>query len=273
MANKQVSLTPEAIASLLERVAGGECSPTDALEQLKRLPFTDLGFARVDHHRELRSGAPEVIFAPGKSAQQIAEIVRTLIAGGHGVLVTRLDADQAAVLEGLFGREFAREPSAWRYCKKARIGRIDSARVDERPKGPVAVISAGTSDQAVAEEAAETLDFLGVEVQRYSDVGVAGIHRLLADAAEIADASVAVVVAGMEGALPSVVGGMVDLPVIAVPTSVGYGASFGGLAALLAMMNSCSSGVTVVNIDNGFGAAMAAALILRVAAKNEAWSF
>lgn len=271
-AAKRLSLTPEAVAALLERVASGECSSAEAFEQLKRLPFTDLGFARVDHHREMRSGAPEVVFAPGKSPEQIAEIARTLIDGGHGVLVTRLQSDQAEAIEGVLPRVLGRAAREWQYRERARIGRIGSAQSAGTRKGPVAVVSAGTSDQTVAEEAAETLDFLGVDVARYADVGVAGVHRLLADVEKISGAAVAVVVAGMEGALPSVVGGMFDFPVIAVPTSVGYGASFGGLAALLAMMNSCSAGVTVVNIDNGFGAAMAAALILRVAPR-EAWSF
>ena len=251
-------MTPAALRELLEALACGDTTVSSALEQLKGLPFRDLGFARIDNHRELRSAVPEVVFGEGKSAEQIIEIARTMIADGHGVLVTRLDADKAAALDSAI--------DGFTYHAQARTARRGFASAIET-RGLAAVVSAGTSDQSVAEEAAETLAFLGVGTLRIADVGVAGIHRLLASRDAIATASVAIVVAGMEGALPSVVGGLVDVPVIAVPTSIGYGASFGGLAALLAMMNSCAAGVTVVNIDNGFGAAVAAALVLRAAGR------
>ena len=253
-------MKPSAIHELLERVARGQLSADQATEALKGLPFTDLGFARVDGHRELRSGLPEVVFAEGKTAGQIIEIARTMLATGQAVLVTRLDADKAGELCGSL--------EGFTYNATARLARNGtvSAAIGTRPAS-VAVVSAGTADQAVAAEAIETLAFLGAKTREFADVGVAGVHRLLASREALAQSSVAIVVAGMEGALPSVVGGMLDLPLIAVPTSVGYGASFGGLAALLAMMNSCAAGVTVVNIDNGFGAAVAAGAILRPAAR------
>ncbi len=269
MAKHHRSLTPAGIAGLLEEVASGKTAVGDALGALKRLPFTNLEFARVDHHRELRSGTPEAVFCEGKTAEQIAEIAATLIDAGQGVLATRLDADKAAVVY----RAIKKVAHDWNYNELARVARISRIEAATKKRGPVAVISAGTSDQAVAQEAVETLTFMDIEVLRFNDVGVAGIHRLLASAEEISGAIVAIVVAGMEGALPSVVGGLVDMPVIAVPTSVGYGAAFGGLAALLGMMNTCSAGVTVVNIDNGFGAASAAALILRAAGKGDSWTF
>jgi NCAIR mutase (PurE)-related protein len=250
-------VTPQSIQELLDGVARGELSVAEATERLKRLPFQDLGFARIDSHRELRSGTPEVIFGEGKTGEQIIEIARTMIASGQGVLVTRLGREQAdalcAALDGFI------------YNPMARTARRQSPLSPRPSAAKVAVVSAGTADQAVAEETVETLTFLAVESVRLRDVGVAGIHRLLASRETISEASVAIVIAGMEGALPSVVGGLVDLPVIGVPTSVGYGASFGGLSALLAMMNSCAAGVTVVNIDNGFGAAVAASLIVRSA--------
>jgi NCAIR mutase (PurE)-related protein len=252
-------MTPKAIQSLLERVARGDATPAEASEELKRLPFSDLGFARVDHHRELRSGIPEVVFGERKTSDQIVAIARAMLEHGQRVLVTRLDADKAAQL--------LEQVAGFRYDAVSRTARHDGAGSESGPPGVAAVISAGTADQAVAEEAAQTLDFLGVRAVRLADVGVAGIHRLLASRDAMSQADVAIVVAGMEGALPSVVGGLVDVPVIAVPTSVGYGASFGGLAALLAMMNSCAAGVTVVNIDNGFGAAVAASTILRGVAR------
>jgi hypothetical protein len=257
-------MTPEKIRDILERAARGEITVEGAVAELRAAPFRDLGFARIDTHRELRTGIPEVVFAEGKSADQIVTIARTLIADGHGVLVTRLDADKAQVLcdaiDGFRHNAVARIARRERGAAAAGAARAPS-------NGRVAIVSAGTADQAVAEEAGETLAFLGVEHVRISDVGVAGIHRVLAARDEIVRADVAIVVAGMEGALPSVVGGLVDMPVIAVPTNVGYGASFGGLAALLAMLNSCAAGVTVVNIDNGFGAAVAASLILRAAGR------
>ncbi|MFP6626217.1 MAG: nickel pincer cofactor biosynthesis protein LarB [Deltaproteobacteria bacterium] len=245
----------DALKELLQRVSQGQLSAEEAAEELKDLPFSDLGFARVDNHRELRNGIPEVIFAEGKDAGQIIGIARSMVERGQGVLVTRLDADKAEELSAAL--------DGFSYNSTARISRRGGCTNPSGTVATVAVVSAGTSDQAVAEEATETLAFLGIEVVRSVDVGVAGIHRLLADRRSISEAAVAIVVAGMEGALPSVVGGLVDLPVIAVPTSVGYGSSFGGLAALLAMLNSCAAGVTVVNIDNGFGAAVAAAAIIR----------
>jgi len=252
-------MTRDAIRVLLERTARGEVSVGAAFDELKSIPFRDLGFARVDTHRELRSGIPEVVYGEGKAAEQIVAIVRSMISDGQGVLVTRLDAGKAEVL-----RNEMPELIYNATARTARYGAVASEPVTDRS---VAVISAGTADQAVAEEVLETLAFLAVPSLRFADVGVAGIHRLLANRDEIALASVAIVVAGMEGALPSVVGGLVAQPVIAVPTSVGYGASFGGLAALLAMLNSCAAGITVVNIDNGFGAAVAASLILRAATR------
>ena len=249
-------MTPDILRALLEALAGGELSVSEALDRIRHLPFTDVEGARVDHHRELRTGTPEVIFGEGKTATQIVTIAREMVERSGAVLVTRIDPDKAATLvAALDGIEHYAEA---RLAMKRR-----SSPASTPTLAHVAVVSAGTSDQPVAEEAARTLEFLGIEVRRYRDVGVSGIHRLLAERERLAEAAVVVVVAGMEGALPSVVGGLVDMPVIAVPTSIGYGASFGGLAALLAMMNSCAPGVTVVNIDNGFGAAAAAASVLR----------
>ena len=252
-------MTPDRIRALLDRVAGGDLAVDEAVEELRHLPFRDLGFARVDNHREIRGGAPEVVYGEGKTSEQIAAIVGTLLDGGQRVLVTRVDDGPARdVLERLAraGHASAVEQNAVARTLRSPSEKAASGR-------SVAVVSAGTSDQSVAEEAAETLRFLGIEVIRLADVGVAGIHRLLASRETLEAADVAIVVAGMEGALPSVVGGLVQVPLIAVPTSIGYGASLGGLAALLAMLNSCASGVTVVNIDNGFGAAMAAGRIIR----------
>lgn len=251
-------MNPDLLRSLLESVARGEVSVADAMQGIRHLPFSDVGDARLDHHRELRTGTPEVVFGEGKTAAQIVTIAREMIARSGAVLVTRIDAEKAAqLLAQIDGVEHFADA---RIVRKRRASAGIAA-------GHVAVISAGTSDQPVAEEAARTLEFLSVDVRRYRDVGIAGLHRLLAERENIAQASVVIVVAGMEGALPSVVGGLVDVPVIAVPTSIGYGASFGGLAALLAMMNSCAPGVTVVNIDNGFGAAVAAAAVLRAGAR------
>ncbi|MBI5503491.1 MAG: nickel pincer cofactor biosynthesis protein LarB [Deltaproteobacteria bacterium] len=258
-------MTPHLLSELLERLARGELSVARAVEEIRHLPFAEVEGARVDHHRELRTGLPEVVFGEGKSSRQLIDIATELIARSGGVLVTRLDADKAA--------DLGHALNSIEYFPDARLA------MRRRPQPPrrgvdaggslarIAVVSAGTSDQGVAEEAALTLEFMGIAVSRHRDVGVAGVHRLLADREQISAAAVTIVVAGMEGALPSVVGGLVDVPVIAVPTSVGYGASFGGLAALLAMMNSCAPGVTVVNIDNGFGAAVAAAAVLRSAAR------
>lgn len=251
-------MNPHLLKSLLEAVAGGSVSVTAAIDRIRHLPFTDVAGARVDHHRELRTGLPEVVFGEGKTEQQIVTIAREMVARSGAVLVTRIDDAKAAALA-----------AAVEGIEHHADARVAMKRRESGPVSPghVAVVSAGTSDQPVAEEAARTLEFLGVDVRRYRDLGVSGLHRLLSERENIAGASALVVVAGMEGALPSVLGGLVDVPVIAVPTSIGYGASYGGLAALLAMMNSCAPGVTVVNIDNGFGAAVAAAAVMRVAAR------
>lgn len=249
-------MTPEYIKNLLAAVKSGDTSVETAMEQLSQLPFQDIGCAHVDHHRELRQGMPEVIFGEGKSAGQITKIMSAMAAKGSNILVTRLSAEKAQELSSLFPQS--------QYHEDARCLVLEQTTVKPDGRGTVLVISAGTSDIAVAAEALVTARFLGNSVEHVYDVGVAGIHRLLARHGQLAEASVIIVVAGMEGALPSVVGGLVRKPVIAVPTSVGYGASFGGIAALLGMLNSCAAGVTVVNIDNGFGAACAANLINRV---------
>lgn len=244
------------LQELLENVRAGRVSPAEALERLRMLPFEDLEFAKVDHHRTLRTGMPEVIFGPGKTPEQVVEVARSLALRGQNVLVTRLTPEQAAVLQQAI-------PEVVYYP----VGRVAVWRQqDPEPggRGSILVVAAGTADLPVAEEAAVTAELLGNRVERLHDVGVAGLHRLLAHVEALRKASVLIVVAGMEGALPSVVAGLVARPVIAVPTSIGYGASFQGLAALLAMLNSCAAGVTVVNIDNGFGAAVAASLINRV---------
>ena len=249
-------MDPRSVKALLDEVARGETSTEAALERLRDLPFKDLGFASVDHHRALRVGIPEVVFGLGKTFEQIDGIVKELLQGGHDVLVTRLEPEVGARL-----RQSLPE---LRYDALSRTGVLARAPIEHRGRGPIAIVTGGTSDIPVAEEAAVTAQAFGNEVLRVFDVGVAGVHRLLSRRATLDAASVVIVAAGMEGALASVVGGLVRKPVIAVPTSVGYGASFGGLAALLAMLNSCASGVTVVNIDNGFGAAYAATLINRV---------
>ena len=237
---------------LLEAVAAGEVSVDDALVQVQTADMTDIGYAKVDHARTLRQGAGEVIYGEGKTADQIWGICKSMLeAGQELILITRLDAEKAAELSGVFDLD---------YHETARIGIIGKLPKPDG-NGVIVVACAGTSDVPVAEEAALTAEVLGNEVERLYDVGVAGIHRLLAHAEDIARARVIVAVAGMEGALPSVVGGMASCPVIAVPTSVGYGASFEGLAALLAMLNSCASGISVVNIDNGFGAGYQASMI------------
>ena len=241
---------------LLSRVQSGALDIDQALDALKSLPFEDLGFARVDHHRSLRKGFPEVILGQGKSARQIAEIAQRLVAHGQYALITRLDEQQA--------QEVRATLPALRYYPDGRLGALGEPPVPPAGQGTILVISAGTADLPVAEEAAVTAELMGNRVERLYDVGVAGLHRLLDSMEKLRAASVLIVVAGMEGALPSVIGGLVDRPLIAVPTSVGYGASFNGLAALLAMLNSCAAGVTVVNIDNGFGAAAAATLMNRL---------
>ncbi|HKH83647.1 MAG TPA: nickel pincer cofactor biosynthesis protein LarB [Gemmatimonadales bacterium] len=245
-------MTSEQLEGLLAEVASGRLAPHEALERLRHLPFEDLPFARIDHHRALRQGFPEVVFCEGKTTDQVVAICERLEAATGSFLGTRANEAMAARLQ-------ARYPDmAWHPL--ARIVHLAGKRTPRSP-GTILVISAGTSDLPVAEEAALVADALGHSVERLVDVGVAGLHRLFAATEQIRRARVVIVVAGMEGALPSVVGGMVGVPVIAVPTSVGYGASFGGLAALLGMLNSCAAGVTVVNIDNGFGAAAAASRI------------
>lgn len=243
--------------SLLERVASGTVEPSAALDELSFAPSESLSFATIDHHRALRQGYPEVIFAPGKTAEQVASIAGRIADHGDGCLITRAAADVRAKLATLF-------PEA-RVNDLARTVHLPRTDGDPPPTvdGQILIVTAGTSDLPVAEEAAETARAVGCTVGRLTDVGVAGIHRVLAGRSQLSEAAVVIVVAGMDGALPSVVGGLVRVPVIAVPTSVGYGASFGGLAALLTMINSCAAGVTVVNIDNGFGAAMAAVRIIR----------
>jgi len=242
------------IETLLNEVREGRITVNDAVDRLKDLPFEDIGFAKLDHHRALRHGMPEVILAQGKTPSQVAEIFRRLAAHGGNVLATRATEEQyAAVAAGLPLAEY-------RPLARAIVLKRDRKK---RGKGVIVVVSAGTSDIPVAEEAVVTAELMGNNVQHIYDVGVAGIHRLLAHRGALAKARVIIVCAGMEGALPSVVGGLVGVPVIAVPTSVGYGAAFEGLAALLGMMNSCASNVSVVNIDNGFGAGYVASLINR----------
>ena len=246
------------ILRILQQVESGALSAADALLSLRAEPFDDLGFAKVDHHRALRQGAGEVIYGAGKTPEQIAAIAANLLEGGQrAVLITRMSAE-AAELVGC-SLDLAYDP----LSRTGRVGPLP----EPSGTGFAAVLTAGTSDIPVAEEAALTAEFLGSRVERIYDVGVAGIHRLLAHTGAILRASVIVVAAGMEGALASVVGGMADCPVIAVPTSVGYGASFGGLAALLSMLNSCASGVSVVNIDNGFGAGYLANMINHIGEK------
>ena len=247
-------MTVDAIKKLFADVKRGKLSPDEAVERLKHLPFEDLGFANVDHHRALRVGMPEVIFGPGKTTLQTAEIFARLARHGHNILATRVSEEQVRAVE--------------RKVRRAEfhpLARALTLTQDETVygKGTIVVVSAGTSDIAVAEEALVTAQVMGNQVQHVYDVGVAGIHRLLARREVLTQARVVIVCAGMEGALPSVVGGLVGVPVIAVPTSVGYGASYKGIAALLGMLNSCASNVSVVNIDNGFGAGYVASVINR----------
>jgi NCAIR mutase (PurE)-related protein len=249
-------MNQEYLKIMLDSVRQGGLSVDDALQQLQQLPFQDIGCAQVDHHRQLRQGMPEMIFGEGKTAEQIKAIMTVMTDKGSNILVSRLAVDKAASLLSAF-------PAAC-YHAEARCLTLEHQPPEQRGKGTILVVSAGTSDIPVSAEALVTARFLGNQVEHVYDVGVAGIHRLLARRELLCSASVIIVVAGMEGALPSVVGGLVDKPVIAVPTSVGYGASFGGIAALLGMLNSCAAGVTVVNIDNGFGAACAASLMNRV---------
>ena len=248
-------MNAESIRELFQQVQSGKLSPDEAVDRLRHLPFEDLGFAKVDHHRTLRAGMPEVVFGQGKTPAQVAGIFARLAKHGTNVLATRATKQQfSAVKKAVRGAKY--EPRA-----RAIVLRQDRKRYG---RGLITVISAGTSDLPVAEEAVVTAELMGNEVERLYDVGVAGIHRLLAHRPAIAKSRVIVVCAGMEGALPSVVGGLVGVPVIAVPTSIGYGAAFQGMAALLGMMNSCASNVSVVNIDNGFGGGYVASLINRL---------
>jgi NCAIR mutase (PurE)-related protein len=242
-----------ALSRLLDAVARGEVTTSDAVEQVARLPFSDLGFAKVDHHRGVRQGVAEVIYAPGKTPEQVVAIAQAIAARGETLLATRVSDEQAQALCAAL--------PACRYNPRART--VSSKVTATQLAGRVGVVTAGTSDLPVAEEAEETLLCHGITFERITDVGVAGLHRLLASLERLTEADVLIVVAGMEGALPSVVGGLVSTPVIAVPTSVGYGAAFSGFTALSSMLTSCASGITVVNIDNGFGAALAALRILR----------
>jgi pyridinium-3,5-biscarboxylic acid mononucleotide synthase len=248
-------MNEQSIRQLLEQVRRGKLSPDEAVSRLRHLPFEDLGFAKVDHHRALRAGMPEVILGEGKSPMQVAEIFARLAKHGGNILATRTNEKQfAGVKKKVRGVEYL-------DLARAIVLHRDETKYG---KGTIAVVSAGTSDIPVAEEAMVTAELMGNDVEHFYDVGVAGIHRLLANREALTKARVVVVCAGMEGALPSVVGGLVGVPVIAVPTSVGYGASFKGLAALLGMLNSCASNVSVVNIDNGFGAGYVASLINRL---------
>ena len=244
----------EHLKKLLRDVEAGRVNVDDAIETLKHLPFEDLGFATVDHHRSLRQGFPEVVFGSGKTPEQISAIARKLLEHSSNVLITRAGTAAFELV-----RDIEESAVFHESCGAISIARDRT----ERGRGTVAVVTAGTSDIPVADEAVVTLEIMGNRVSRLYDVGVAGIHRVLTQRAVLQSATVIVCVAGMEGALPSVVGGLVAVPVIAVPTSIGYGASFQGIAALLGMLNSCASNVSVVNIDNGFGAGFVASLINR----------
>jgi NCAIR mutase (PurE)-related protein len=250
------------LRELLRRVGSGEVAPDAALKLLEALPFADLGFARVDHHRALRQGLPEVILASGKTPEQIIGVARQLEEAGENILITRLSADAAKVVQAALPR--------LSYSASGRTATLMQRPVVVRDGPPVAVVTAGTSDIPVADEALETLRMAGIPTVSVFDVGVAGLHRLLASLDVLRSARAAIVIAGMEGALPSVVGGLVAIPVVAVPTSVGYGTALGGLTALFGMLTSCASGVSVVNIDNGFGAAMAIVRLLEAERRREA---
>ena len=239
---------------LLAEVAAGTCTPEAALDALARAPMEALPFATIDHHRAMRQGVPEVVFGPGKTTADVVAIAERLEAQHDAFIVTRTSEEQRSALTARFPRARAndRARTVWQRADDSSVA----------PRGPLAVVTAGTSDLPVAEECCECALASGIAVERLTDVGVAGIHRILSQTEVLSRARAVVVVAGMDGALPSVVGGLVRVPVIAVPTSVGYGASFEGLAALLTMLNSCAAGIVVTNIDNGFGAAMAAARLL-----------
>lgn len=254
-------MTPERLEQWLNELASGRTTPAEVLERLRHFPTESLSFAQLDHHRTLRQGHPEVVFCAGKTVEQVVTICERLAEQGGGFLGTRATEEQGLALAVKFP-ELEWNRSARTVLLRERSAGQAVRRSDAKDTGTVLVVCAGTSDLPVAEEAAVTVDALGAKVERLTDVGVAGIHRLLSRSEALRSAAVLIVVAGMEGALPSVVGGLVGAPVIAVPTSVGYGASFGGVAALLAMLNSCAAGITVVNIDNGFGAGVAAIRIL-----------
>ena len=247
----------ENLKALINRIKSGEIDVDIALKKLKSLPYEDIGFAKVDNHRSLRQGMPEIVFGAGKTKEQIVQIMDVLVKGGNDAIVTRTNQD-------VFNHVRKKHKKAT-YNEHARMIVVKRSKKNKKNnKGLILIICAGTSDIPVAEEAAVVTEIMGNTVERLYDVGVAGVHRLLSKIDLIMSATVLIVVAGMEGALPSVVGGLVDKPVIAVPTSVGYGANFGGISALLGMLNSCALGVTVVNIDNGFGAGCAANLINRL---------
>jgi hypothetical protein len=248
-------MTEHKLRQLLEQVRSGSRTPDDAIRELAHMPFEDLGFAKVDHHRALRHGMPEVVLGRGKTVDEVVGISRKLLDRSKNLLVTRADAEMAAAVKAI-------EPAA-EYFPRSGAVRVWGDR-QILGKSKIGILCAGTSDIPVAEEAQVTCEVMGNQIETIYDVGVAGIHRLLSNLDRLRDVRVIICCAGMEGALPSAVGGMVSVPVIAVPTSVGYGASFGGLSALLGMLNSCASNVSVVNIDNGFGAAYVATLINRL---------
>lgn len=250
-----IKVDPEKLKELLAKVKSGDTEIEEAFEELKLLPFEDIGFAHIDHHRSIRQGFPEVILGSGKTAKQIISIIERLENKGANILVTRVNEEQA-------GKITKRLPRVTYDPTSRTVFRINNESAS-RSKGTILIITAGTSDIPVAEEAVITCELMGEPIEKLYDVGVAGIHRLLAHTKLISKASVIIVIAGMEGALASVVGGLTDKPIIAVPTSVGYGASFGGVASLLGMLNTCAPGVAVVNIDNGFGGAYMASLINR----------
>lgn len=248
-------MNEEKIRELLEKLRDGEISVDSALERLRHLPYEDIGIASIDHHRGLRRGYPEVIYGEGKEVEDIISIMEKMIEQQDNIMVTRISRQKAGMILQKYPKCI--------YHKRARLITLEAKSVKISGRGMILVICAGTSDIPVAEEAARTAEFMGNSVRTIYDIGVAGLHRLFNHRETLFEASVIIVVAGMEGALPSVVGGLVDKPVIAVPTSTGYGASFKGISALLGMLNSCASGVTVVNIDNGFGAGYAASVINR----------
>jgi len=252
-------LKPETLKTLLAGVATGQKTVEEAMRQLSDLPFEDLGFATVDHHRELRTGFPEIIYGAGKTTDQIASILEAITRHEQRALVTCVEESKAQTIIEHLSPENQKQASIEASARMLYVGDAP----ENRGRGTIAVVCAGTSDLPVFEEAAKTAELLGNEVIRLCDVGVAGLHRLLPHRARLESSEAVIVVAGMEGALPSVVAGLISRPVIAVPTSVGQGTSLGGMTALFAMLNSCASGVTVVNIDNGFGAGYAASLINR----------